>query len=398
VANYSLNINPLLHDKNRIGRCGIAMIESQICARVEPFQVIELATSGLSQMFDQERRLFSYTMRHRNGKLVSLGVSHRYTMMTILGLYRFEQSGGESPVPVSAALDQLTADLRWVKGAGDLGLLLWACALIDPSHLVSILELSQFDRALIRYPDARRFSTMELAWFLTGLAYSMEKMPSLTPKVGEMARVVYRMLCVNQGVGGIFGHMSTRHSLSGLLRGRIGSFADQVYPIYAFSQFAIATGDDEARSRALQCARSICRCQGEQGEWWWHYDSRSGEISETYPVYSVHQDGMAPMALYKVAQATGVDFTAPIHKGLAWISGCNDLRFDMRDESARLIWRNFYLPTPVRYARHLLGSADNPRADLAHRLRVNYECRSYELGWLLYALAGRDLGGGLPRS
>lgn len=367
------------------------MIDSQSCARVEPLQVLELAASGLPQMFDRERQLFSHTMRRREGNLVSIGASPRYTMMTLLGLHRFEQSGGVSPVPVSPTLDRLTADLGWIEGAGDLGLLLWTCAVINPSHLISVLERSQFDQALVRYSDARRSSTMELAWFLTGLAYTVERLPNGNSKIAETARIVYRMLCANQGAGGIFGHMSTRHSLSGLLRGRIGSFADQVYPIYAFSQFAIATGDDEARSRALRCARSICRWQGEQGEWWWHYDSRSGEIFETYPVYSVHQDGMAPMALFKVSEAAGVDFSAPIRKGLEWIGGQNDLRYDMRDPASRVIWRNFFLPRPRRYARQFLGRARRPETTPITQLAVNHECRSYELGWALYGLAGRPL-------
>jgi hypothetical protein len=364
------------------------------CARVEPCTVLELAASGLPQMFDPERQLFSHTMLRQDGKLVSIGASHRYTMMTLLGLHRLEQSGEMSPVPVLPALDRLVSDLGWIEGTGDLGLLLWACAVISPNHLVPVLQRSQFGQALTRYADSRRASTMELAWLLTGLAYTMERLPGANSTIGDTARTAYRMLRANQGEGGVFGHMSSRHSLPGFLRGRIGSFADQVYPIYAFSQFAIATGDDDARSRALQCARSICRWQGEQGEWWWHYDSRSGEIAETYPVYSVHQDGMAPMALFKVSEATGIDFSAPILKGLEWIGGQNDLRYDMRDTSSRVIWRNFYLPNARRYVRQFLGRARRPETTPIARLEINHECRSYELGWALYGLAGRPFSKG----
>jgi len=73
------------------------------------------------------------------------------------------------------------------------------------------------------------------------------------------------------------------------------------------------------------CAEAICRMQGPSGQWWWHYDARNGRIFERYPVYAVHQDGMAPMALFALGEVARLDFSEPIYKGLAWISGNNEL-------------------------------------------------------------------------
>ena len=61
------------------------------------------------------------------------GISHRYTMMTLLGLDRFEKAGQTSPVPISPILDRLIADTGWIDCVGDLGLLLWTCAILAPS-------------------------------------------------------------------------------------------------------------------------------------------------------------------------------------------------------------------------------------------------------------------------
>src|SRR6202012_5256035 len=139
---------------------------------------------------------------------------------------------------------------------------------------------------------------------------------------------------------GIFGHLAARQSLAATLRGKIGSFADQVYPIYALAQFAKINYRREPLARALDCARTIGEHQGPNGEWWWHYDSASGKLAETYPVYSVHQHGMAPLSLLALAEVSGEDFSAPIRPGLDWIAGNNDLHFDLRSPADGVVWRN----------------------------------------------------------
>ena len=143
----------------------------------------------------------------------------------------------------------------------------------------------------------------------------------------------------NRGQHGLFGHKGRKNSLSGRLRGHIGSFADQVYPIYAMSKFAKTFHLEEPLGSALTCATAICRAQGKSGQWWWLYDSRSARVSSRYPVYSVHQYGMAPMCLFAVEDATGQSFREPIYKGLRWIYGDNELSVDMRDATETLIWR-----------------------------------------------------------
>jgi hypothetical protein len=244
--------------------------------------------------------------------------------------------------------------------------------------------------ALSRYKDARQGRTMELAWFLTGLSHGLQQASGRSLDLFSQAQTAFRMLTANQGAKGVFGHMTRDKSIAGRLRGKVGSFADQVYPVYAFAQFAKIKGEQEALSRAVDCAQTICEHQGPFGEWWWHYDSVSGGIAETYPVYSVHQDGMAPMALFALSEVTGGDFSDPIKKGLDWIGGNNDLQFDMSDRAGKLIWRNFYLPGAERQVRQVLGMSREPGQVPVRKLKVNHECRPYELGWALYALAGRS--------
>jgi hypothetical protein len=244
--------------------------------------------------------------------------------------------------------------------------------------------------ALSRFPQAQQGLTMQTAWFLTGLAYAISAVPKLASDLEGLPETTYQILTRNRGVSGAFGHLGK--TLGSLLRSHIGSFADQVYPIYALTKYAQVFKSSDALEKAEQCAAVICRHQGSLGQWWWHYSAATGKLVERYPVYSVHQDGMAPMALFAVGEATGRDFSGPIYRGLGWIAGNNELGFDFRDPSARLIWRSAYLRSRYQHrmdqALGALGfeGEERPGGDLA----IRFECRPYHLGWLLYAFAGRQ--------
>jgi hypothetical protein len=224
---------------------------------------------------------------------------------------------------------------------------------------------------------------MELSWFLTGLVFAskIEQLAYLEPLANE----TYRLIQANQGQHGLFEHMAKWHSMAGVVRGRVGSFADQVYPIFAMAHFSQVFGHKEARENALRCASAICGLQGSLGQWWWHYDSVTGRVVEHYPVYSVHQHGMGPMALLALQETCGADFETHINSGLRWISGANELGEDLEDSDAGLAWRCIRPPKSNPYAAGIraLMRKEPSRGSL----HILYECRPYELGWLLYAFA-----------
>ena len=78
-----------------------------------------------------------------------------------------------------------------------------------------------------------------------------------------------------------------------------------MYPIQALARLHRSADDPEALAVAGTVAGAICSAQGADGQWWWHYDSRTGAVVEGYPVYSVHQHAMGPMALLDLADAGG---------------------------------------------------------------------------------------------
>lgn len=347
--------------------------------------LLELALKGLVGMFRPDRNLFCHRLRRTRQGLVKEGVSHRYTLMTLMGLSKAEAAGFGSPIDINAVLNSLRRDTHWVKNAGDLGLFLWTCAIVSPASLPQITAEFDLETALDRYPDTRERRTMELAWFLAGLSHMrLASHPSL-PDFTKLALKTYHLLKRNQGRYGTFGHLSTRGSSIGAFRGRIGSFADQVYPIYGLCKFGQAYRVSEALHEAKECADAICRLQGPLGQWWWHYDSKTERVVSKYPVYAVHQDGMAPLALLALSEPTGQDFSRPIFKGLEWISGNNELKIDLRDFENNLVWRSLYQNKPRAYmsaAQGLLGLSGSSTG-----LKIKYEDRPYHLGWVLYALA-----------
>jgi len=353
-----------------------------VCAAEGTPRLLMMAVRGIESMVEPGRRLFCYRLRKAPDGLMREGISHRYTAMTLLGLLRARPMGLTSQIDIDSVVDQLLKESAWVDNVGDLGLLLSLCASCGQDRMDQFDLTFDVSGALKRYPDTRRALTMELSWFLTGLVFSHK---AGSREHTRLAYETYDLIRRNQGESGLFGHMAKSGSMAGMVRGHVGSFADQVYPIFAFAHFSQIFGHKQARENALCCANAICDLQGPMGQWWWHYNSVTGRVVEQYPVYSVHQHGMAPMALLALQETCGADYYAPINKGLKWINGANELGQDLEDRQAGVAWRCIQ---PSKSSKWLTAASTYLGLKTSRGpLYPLYECRPYELGWLLYALA-----------
>lgn len=352
-------------------------------------RLTDLAARGLVSMFNADTQIFCHALRKTDDGLRQEGISRRYTMMSLMGLQRLEASGTTSPIPVRPAFEKLIANLDWVDNVGDLGVLIWMCAQLAPERLEEVESKLDLATALTRFLDARERRTVELSWLLTGLSYAKLLAPQKADDHKELAGTVYQLLLKNRSGQSVFGFHSSDKTSGGLNRSRIGCFADQVYPIYAFTRYAQAFGEKDALEQASHCARHICDAQGSLGQWWWHYDSWTGKVIGAYPVFSVHQHAMAPMVLFALGEATQTDYSPWIYKGLRWI-GENELHVNMEDASANVVWRCI-APGKIarlwRVAKNLIARSEDRESRSG--LRVLYECRPYELGWMLYAFANQ---------
>ena len=337
--------------------------------------LIDLSMRGLSQMLDVEGHFFCHRRFRSPGGAVNEGSSYRYTLITLLGVHRARAAGLRMTMDVDRVFRHAIDNLHAIDNVGDLGLLLWFLALEAPDEIKRVWAKADVAHSLEKFQDARAGMTTELSWFLAGLSHAGLAQSDKPEGLTELADRVFSLVSANFGGKGIFRHMAFT-TLSGRLRGRMGSFADQVYPIYALSVYHRTCGQPDALRMALECAKSISRLQGTQGQWWWHYDAVTGRIAGRYPVFSVHQDGMAPMALFAIGAASGLDFTESVQKGLAWITGRNELGVDLVEVSEQMIWRNLHRKSyrmRLEEVRSLLGfevSRRDPRD-----LSVLYECR-----------------------
>jgi hypothetical protein len=349
----------------------------------------EFAVKGLIPMFDRDKKVFCYRARKTKEGIVCDGESFRYTIITLLGLKRYEQYFGSTPISILDVVNEVLKKSTSIGYAGDAGLLLWLTAMTVPDRLGEVYSMLDIARTWRNYPDATNGMTTELSWYLTGLCYAKLKGGQSLPGLTDTATDVFNIIKENYGGKGIFRHRHVK-SMAGVLRGHIGCFADQVYPIYALTRYSETHGNNEALTMARECSETICELQGSYGQWWWHYDARTGRTAGRYPVFSVHQEGMAPMALFASSERAGGDYDAAIYKGLEWILGKNELGIDMRDPARNTIWRNIHRNTWRQY-RELLSTMMGGRADekAPADLEVLYECRSYCFGWLLYAFANK---------
>jgi hypothetical protein len=157
--------------------------------------------------------------------------------------------------------------------------------------------------------------------------------------------------------------------------------------------------DEEAASLFSNGVRHAISIQGPQGEWPWMIHVGTGQPFEIYPIFSVHQDSMAMLFLLPALDAGQPRAEEAITRSLAWGFGNNELgvTFYLEDPffAYRSIERAERLPRLRRYIRFLSYSITRRPGSFGggRRLRVNEQCRSYHLGWILYAWAERLASG-----
>lgn len=283
----------------------------------------------------------------------------------------------------TALCAHLAARVRQEGYAGGIGLVLWANSAVQGMAPLALLAEAGLDPASLE-AALPAFTSMELGWLVSGLLHAG------TPALQAVCTAALRELEGRLGRGHlVFRHASARAPARHRLRGRIANFADQVYPLQAFAFAAIARGDTARRDLADRCGAHLVAAQGPLGQWWWHHDAATGRVAELYPVYSVHQHSMAPMALRALALAGGRNHAGAVTRSRDWLQA-NELGIDLVEPASGIIWRSIEREEGraarlLRHGRILFGRGAPERAQ--PRFRLNREIRPYEWGWLLYATA-----------
>ncbi len=341
-----------------------------------------LAVRSLARMYVPPERAFLFCLRDADGAIRPEGLSRRYTAITLIGLAL------ESPATVEAVLqehsladvyEKLLEGIGEQTNLGDVALAHWAGTAIGHDGRAKALARLQ---ALA--PHQGPHHTVELAWVVTALSLDP------TDPDGALRDAVAKRLAASQN-GGVFPHLiGGREGL----RAHVACFADLVYPTQALAHHHRLTKDNRSLAAASACGDYMCETQGPAGQWWWHHDHRTGKVIEGYPVYAVHQDAMAPMALFDLQEVTGKDYGPWIRRGLGWLARSPELDGgSLVDAKADIIWRKVARREPNKLARSLQAVASGvhpslrvPGLDaLFPPVTIDREDRPYHLGWLLYA-------------
>ena len=316
-------------------------------------------------------------------QLAPSGTSMRYGAIAVLGLLRLPESTQRAVLKGNTChelLDRLAASLDSLTSPGDAALLCWAVAEAGHSALARALRrLGELDRR-----NAPAY-VVDSAWVVSALVAARRHADveahldyARTRLLAAQGRAAYPRIA---------GRDRAPH------RAHVGSFADQVYPIQALARLHRSSGDHEALATANDIAGLICSTQGEAGQWWWHYDSRTGGVVEGYPVYSVHQHAMAPMALMDLAEAGGDDHADAINRGLRWLADHPETTESLILDDPPITWRKVARSDRRKAVRGLQAAttAVHPRLHVPMLNQVfpprtvDHECRPYELGWFLVA-------------
>jgi hypothetical protein len=361
----------------------------------QPAALVDRAMAALPDMLDRRTDLFVFTVRPSG----PAGQSLRYTCITLIGLIAAARAGWRLQLDVARLLQRTTERREEITNPGELGLLLWCLA--DYHERATPAQLDILRRLPIESDALATLTSTELGWLVSGLSRTAQLVPGRAD-VADLAYAAYRALTANQSeLTGLFcfgGRAGGRFRRR--LRRQLGFFDNQVYGIHAAVDYYRAFDDATALAAARRCVDQILAAQGPLGQWAWHYDVRSGAVVDRYPVYSVHQHGMGPMALRAVTDATGRRFDEPIARSVAWVFGANELGDTMLDHDRNVIWRSIRRRSAHRKLIHLfkllsvarLQRARERLARMANtrgQLERDLECRPYELGWLLLALARR---------
>lgn len=313
------------------------------------------------------------------------GRSPRYSMMVLLGLQRRVASGATTSFDLAELHDTIHRE-RDSCGVGDLGLLLWTDVRAKSEHLETTLAL--LDARSSASDALTGLEGMEAAWFVLGAVEAAAAGHNDAHRVLDRA---YRHLLARKSPSSpLF-----RHTAVGRGRALLPNFATQIYSLLALTEVARHDLAPGALDAARRLADRLIALRRADAGWPWLFHADRGVVAEEYEVYSVHQDAMAPMALFALSEVSGDDgYARAAVEGFHWCFGRNELGASFYDVKHRFahrsikrrgwahranLWTNTALSLTGVRSRTNVGGVE-----------LNATCRPYHLGWILEAWSGRE--------
>lgn len=352
--------------------------------------LVTYVKKGLSNCYMPEKGCWSYIF-HLDGRETpnqSLPAWDTfYSLNVILGLAVASHSHEEKGYDLTAMLKQNAQHLleRPVPTYA-FGMALWAAAELGTSLEAPVY--SHIRNLVFNRKHWNEFRAQDIGLLLSGISQQKTKG---SKDFEEEAHALFAFIKQHfRAPSGLFYDTATG------CRKNFSSFATQTYLITSFYHYGTAYGNEEALALADISVKKLLALQGPDGEWPWFYNSSKGIVIDNYEVYSVHQGGMAPLFLAFAEKRGLPGAREAIIKGFNWLFGNNQLKQSMMIPERGMFYRSIIrkgelISKKKRVLRAIInsitGSSDHyiPPSQLTLR----QECRSYELGWMLYSFGNR---------
>ncbi len=305
--------------------------------------------------------------------------------IVLLGLLRAEEVGLSHPFSTGALRTRVLGDLGSdAAGPGELGLALWAESRADGGAIGEITDL------IAKRVQGRmdRVPLEQLAWLVSGLTASSER-AGVELTTGLLDRAEAELLSRTAAGTGLM------HDPHHRIGGGLTPIAGQFHSLIALEQLVGSERGENDREPARRLAGALLELQREDGSWPGIVDSLRGEAASLYPVLTITQVALAPLALRSAGRLDlEGDFSSAVQRSLAWAKGGNALGFHLiHEQEARLDRGILPRREPGAFSRGLSTAARRLRGRLPEpepeALILDPEPSSEDLGWLLEAWAGR---------
>jgi hypothetical protein len=360
-------------------------------------ELVHGSVENLRATYRQSDGLFPYSTRLSNGRFVSDYATPgtvRYTINSLLGLAEAASAGIETVTrsEVDSMIETFLAEqLHRVDQAGDLGLLAVLASGHPSADGVAADAVARLGKTI--ETSGRDLDLQSLSWTIWGGAAAAR---AGIDGAEQLARATADLVAEHfvDEHSGLPRHTTSRY------RRRIVSFGAVAYYLRALHELERSFGDERSADAFRLGVERALSMQGPQGEWPWMIDARTGSSFDVYPVFLVHQDSMAMLFLLPAADAGVAGAPGAIRRSIAWGFGENELGTSCYRWSPfvamRSIERVERAPRARRYGRALAYRLRPGRAAGFGKasVRVNPECRSYHLGWILYVWSRRVANAG----
>lgn len=347
---------------------------------------IRFCINGLCKMYLPEANTFSASYRKMNGRMQNVRhprLEFKYSMNTFMGLHNARTAGYDVPFDIDSDYGRLakTVSASYITPE-EIAAAVWAGRVLNVQ--VPADAMAGFT-AIVRHEAFRpTASAQTMAWLICACIWAGDEFATaadtLVKKVIDFYIHPVSLL--------------VKHTPQGL-RSDWASFAASCYIAYALLVYGRRCNEAAAIDYGIRIAQKLVGLQGPQGQWGWYYCVGNGTIADYYQVYSVHQEAMAPFFLLEAIDQGHEEFRAPLIKGFRWILGDNELNQRLVSPEHSIVWRSLKRKDRFEKARRFCRgitakcSAANGTLLRGADVQLNYECRSYELGWALWAFAQR---------